>query len=56
MVVIDTDVMLLEFAYHRDVRQALNKDFWSRVMNVEPATTLYNLMEFLGHWMRSPLI
>lgn len=48
MVVIDTDVLLLRFVFHRDVRQAVNNDFLQRVLHTEPATTIYNLMEFLG--------
>lgn len=48
MVVIDTDVLLLPFVFHRDNRQAINQMFLDRVLDAEPATTVYNLMEFLG--------
>lgn len=48
MVVIDTDVLLLEFAYHRDLRHEANKNFLEQVSSAQPATTIYNLMELLG--------
>lgn len=48
MVIIDTDVFLLEFAFHRDSRHRVNADFLERVRDREPATTIYNLMEVLG--------
>jgi hypothetical protein len=48
MVIIDTDVFLLEFAFHRDARYEINADFLKIVRNQKPATTIYNLMEILG--------
>jgi predicted nucleic acid-binding protein len=48
MVVIDTDVLLLEFAFQEDERQAVNSEFLERVRTAEPAITVYNLMELLG--------
>lgn len=48
MVVIDTDVFLLEFAFHRDDRYAVNADFLTTVRSRKPAITVYNLMEILG--------
>ena len=49
MVVIDTDVLLLSFAFANDKRQTANANFLSKVQNAEPAITIYNLMELLGH-------
>ncbi|MBM3128192.1 MAG: hypothetical protein FJ009_06075 [Chloroflexi bacterium] len=48
MVVIDTDVLLLEFAFQSDARQTVNSEFLERVRTEEPAITVYNLMELLG--------
>jgi hypothetical protein len=49
MVVIDTDVLLLAFAFANDKRQKANTDFLNKVQDAEPAITVYNLMELLGH-------
>ncbi|MFQ6101601.1 MAG: hypothetical protein ACE5OS_10270 [Anaerolineae bacterium] len=48
MVVIDTDVFILEFAFHHDSRHAVNADFLIAVRERGPAITVYNLMEILG--------
>ncbi len=48
MVVIDTDIFLLEFAFHRDPRHAVNAEFLVTVRDREPSITVYNLMEILG--------
>lgn len=48
MVAIDTDVLLLAFAFQNDKRQAANTAFLQRVQTAEPAITVYNLMEILG--------
>ncbi|MBC7227079.1 MAG: hypothetical protein H5T61_07580 [Thermoflexales bacterium] len=48
MVIIDTDVFLLEFAFHRDARYPTNAEFLRAVRPREPAITIYNLMEILG--------
>jgi hypothetical protein len=48
VVVIDTDVFLIAFAFHTDARQTHNADFLERVKAAQPAITVYNLMELLG--------
>lgn len=48
MVVIDSDVFLLEFAFHRDQRYPINSSFLSAVRGQGAAITVYNLMEILG--------
>lgn len=48
MVIVDTDVLLLAFAFHRDERQEINQQFFRMLQYAEPATTIYNLMEFIG--------
>ncbi|MCS6911359.1 MAG: hypothetical protein NZM11_12460, partial [Anaerolineales bacterium] len=47
-VVIDTDVLLLAFAFQADKRQTSNTRFLTRVRPAQPAITIYNLMELLG--------
>jgi hypothetical protein len=48
VVVIDTDVLLLDLAYPRDKRFAVNAAFLARVVKDDAALTIYNLMELLG--------
>ena len=48
MVAIDTDVLLLAFAFHRDPRQAANAEFLSVAQGDDPVTTIYSVMELLG--------
>jgi len=48
MVIIDTDVFLVEFAFHRDPRHPINGQFLAAVRDCNPAITVYNLMEILG--------
>jgi hypothetical protein len=48
MVVIDSDVLLLAFAYPNDERQKVNRTFLESVQTAQPATTIYNVMEVLG--------
>mgnify|MGYP001408361920 CR=1 FL=1 len=48
MVVIDSDVLLLAFAYPNDDRQKVNQKFLESVQTAQPATTIYNVMEVLG--------
>ncbi len=48
MVVLDTDVLLLAFAFQRDDRQPANEAFLERAQSETPAITIYNLMELLG--------
>lgn len=42
MVVIDTDVFVLAFAFHRDSRQAANSQFLEVVRTHESAITIYS--------------
>jgi predicted nucleic acid-binding protein len=48
VVIVDTDVLLLAYAFPRDERQQANRAFLERVRSDYPATTIYNLMELLG--------
>ena len=48
MVVLDTDVLLLAFAFPNDRRHAINTTFLKHVRTADPAITVYNLMELLG--------
>jgi hypothetical protein len=48
VIAIDTDVLLLAFAFHQDVRQSVNTAFLQQVQSAQPATTIYNVMEVLG--------
>ena len=48
MVAIDTDVLVLAYAFHRDPRQPANAQFLQAVITAGPATTVYNVMELLG--------
>lgn len=48
MVAIDTDVLTLAYAFHRDPRQAANAQFLTEVRADDPATTIYSVMELLG--------
>ena len=48
MVIMDTDVLLLAFAFPRDERQKTNQKFLEAVQTAQPATTIYNVMETLG--------
>ncbi|MGQ9552951.1 MAG: hypothetical protein ACUVWR_02440 [Anaerolineae bacterium] len=48
VVVIDSDVFLLEFAFQRDARYEVNGRFLQAVRSASPAITIYNLMEILG--------
>lgn len=48
MVVIDTDVILLTFAYQNDSRQFVNYTFLEQTKGIQRAITVYNLMEILG--------
>ncbi|MFN3982205.1 MAG: hypothetical protein ACK4SA_17650 [Caldilinea sp.] len=46
MIVIDSDVLLLAFAFSRDERQPVNRQFLS--MATPRAATIYSIMEVLG--------
>lgn len=48
MVVIDSDVLLLAFAFQNDSRQEINQKFLEFVQTAQPATTIYNVMEVVG--------
>ena len=48
MVVIDSDVLLLAFAFANDSKQETNRAFLEVIQTAQPATTIYNLMEVLG--------
>ena len=48
MIVLDTDVLILAYAFHRDPRQADNARFLSQVQARDPAITIYSVMELLG--------
>lgn len=48
MVVIDSDVLFLAFAFHQDPRRPVNSTFLEKVQADQPAITIYNLMETLG--------
>lgn len=48
MIVIDSDVLLLAYAYPNDERQQVNQKFLEAVQTAQPATTIYNVMEILG--------
>ena len=49
MVIIDTDILLIEFRFQRDKKYPINKQFLSTVRATGGATTVYALMEFLGN-------
>jgi hypothetical protein len=48
MVIVDSDVWLIELRYPRDERQAVNARFLNTVRDAVPAITIYTLMEVLG--------
>ena len=48
MVALDTDVLVLAFAFHRDERQQTNARFLEAIGNANPITTIYSVMELLG--------
>lgn len=48
MVGIDSDIILLELRYQRDVRYDANARFLQAVRPSKPAITIYTLMEVLG--------
>lgn len=48
MVVIDTDIFILEFRFQRDRRHPSNKRFLSTIKAGGGAITIYSVMEFLG--------
>ncbi|NOX61710.1 MAG: hypothetical protein GXP42_07165 [Chloroflexi bacterium] len=48
MVALDTDVLVLAFAFHRDPRQEVNTRFLTFVQKQKPVVTIYSVMELLG--------
>ena len=48
MVAIDTDVLILAFAFHQDERQTPNATFLEAVRTQTPVVAIYSIMEFLG--------
>ena len=48
MVALDTDVLLLAFAFHRDERQADNSHCLALAQEHEPVVAIYSVMELLG--------
>lgn len=48
MVAIDTDVLVLAFAFHRDPRQEINHSFLAAVRPQTPLVAIYSVMELLG--------
>jgi len=48
MVALDTDVLILAFAFHRDERQTDNRRFLAAIQDQAPAVTIYTVMEVLG--------
>jgi hypothetical protein len=48
MVVIDSDIFLIQYRYHRDARFGDNANFLRAISKASPAITLYSLMEILG--------
>lgn len=48
MVIIDSDVLLIELRYPRDVRCPTNTQFLKGVRGSAPAIAIYTLMEVLG--------
>lgn len=48
MVAIDTDVLLLAFAFHRDSRQEANTRFLHAARARSPVVAVYSIMEMLG--------
>lgn len=48
MVAIDTDVLLLAFAFHRDQRQMANTAFLAAIQTEDAVVAIYSVMELLG--------
>jgi hypothetical protein len=48
MVAVDTDVLLLAFAFHRDARQESNSRFLTTIEKQSPRVAIYSVMELLG--------
>ncbi len=48
MVIVDTDIFILEFRFQRDHRYSINKQFLSTIKATGGGITIYAVMEFLG--------
>ncbi|MFQ6120990.1 MAG: hypothetical protein ACE5KE_14035 [Methanosarcinales archaeon] len=48
MLLIDSDVFLIDNFYTRDLRFEINKEFLEFVQNKETSTTIFNLLEMCG--------
>lgn len=48
MVVIDTDILLIEFRYQRDLKYRTNNQFLSTMKVHGAGVTIYTIIEFLG--------
>ncbi|MCB0062573.1 MAG: hypothetical protein KDE19_10680 [Caldilineaceae bacterium] len=48
MVAIDTDVLLLAYAFHRDQRQMANTAFFKAIATQDAVVAIYSIMELLG--------
>lgn len=48
MVALDTDVLVLAFAFQRDARQGANAHFLQAARAKTPAVAIYSVMELLG--------
>ena len=48
MVAVDTDVLVLAFAFHRDARHETNARFLEFVQNSGAGVAIYSVMELLG--------
>ncbi|MBK8049957.1 MAG: hypothetical protein IPK16_24335 [Anaerolineales bacterium] len=48
MVALDSDVLLLAFAFHRDERQPDNDRFLNNIRTTPHCVTIYSVMEILG--------
>jgi len=48
VVIIDTDILIMEFRFQRDTKYPINNQFLSILRAAGGAITVYTLMEFLG--------
>ena len=48
MVIVDTDIFILEFRFQRDHRYSINNQFLSTIKATGGGITIYSVMEFLG--------
>ena len=48
MVIVDTDIFILEFRFQREPLHSINKQFLSSIKATGGGITIYSVMEFLG--------